>query len=319
MAHGLRCRFGIMQRLTLILALLLFPALAHAEKVAVLPASGVNVHEGFLQAAQSLTRDHLEEAGFQVIALEGPAATQEIPGGYAVSQAKPYGVRFAVVIHITRLASSAKVKLTAYDVVANTVSYRGQLTAGSPDDLDSVIARLTKGMATGQAPEDTAEIDTVTEKESDAYLKKKATSVFGLRLGASAPLHSPDGSPNALPGFGVFWLYDVRTFLADVSLDFHTKDGDGDFNVSLGAYYPFSRENTTPYLGGGMRYGTSEYGGNGGSGISAYAAVGVLIGRLSTVQLRGELALFQNLFEENQDAGSAAYSNGFIVSAGIGF
>jgi hypothetical protein len=292
---------------------------AHAERIALLPVTGVNVHEGYLQATQDLVRGHLEEAGYQVVPIPGPNGSSEIDPGTAVGLAQQVQARYAVVVHITRLGNSAKVKLTAYDAATAQVAYRGQLSAGSPDDMDAVSERLAKGMATGQPPADTGEIDTVTEKESDPLLKRTATNVFGVRIGVVTPLNRPsEGSEEGLPGLGVFWLYDVRSFLADISLDFHTKGGEGDFTVALGAYYPTSRANTTPYIGGGLRYGTADYGAGGSSGVSAYAGLGLLLGRLSTVQLRGEADFFFNLFREDA-AGSPTRSAGLMLSAGIGF
>jgi hypothetical protein len=311
-----------------VLAALAAPLAAHAETAALLPPSGVNVHEGYLSAAGSLARDYLEENGYQVVVVarppDAPVASIEMSGGEAVAQAAGAGARYAVVVHVTRLSNSAKVKLTVYDATSNVVFYRGTLTAGSPDDLDAVMQRLVKGLVTGQPPAETGEIDTVTEKESDPLNKVTATSVRGLRLGAVVPFNKPEGSEDGLPGLGVFWLYDVRSFLADISLDFHSKENAGDFTVSLGAYYPFSRTNTTAYAGGGLRYGFSDYGGSasdGGSGMSVYAAGGVLFGRMSTVQLRGELGFFQNFFRETtftDGPNEHSRSNGVIVSAGIG-
>jgi hypothetical protein len=240
-----------------------------------------------------------------------------------VEQGRAVAARFAVVVHVTRFGGSAKVKLTSYDVGSGAVQFRGTLTAGTPDGLDAVMARLAKGMATGEAPRDNAEIDTVTQREADPYKKVRATSVRGVRISGLALLHAPDGTDGA-PGIGVFWLYDVRSFLADVALDFHSNEEVGDFSVALGAYYPFARTNTAPYLGGGLRYGYADYGGDGAWGISGYAAVGLLFGRLSSVQLRGEAMVFQNLFreEERDDVDGSATrrrSTGLIVSAGLGF
>jgi hypothetical protein len=300
------------------------PGLARAESAALLPVSGVNVHEGYLAAASSVARDHLEQNGYAVVVAPGAPGAVEMAGADAVSQARAMGARFGVVVHVTRLGASAKVKLTAYDATSNMVSYRGMLTALTPEDLDVVMARLVKGMSTGQPPQDTADIETVTEKESGALNKVQATSVFGVRMSGVMPLNSPDGAGDGMPGLGVFWLYDVRTFLADISLDFHAKDDNGDFMVSLGAYYPFSRDNTTMYAGGGLRYGVTEYGGEGGTGMAAYGAFGLLFGRLSTVQVRGELALFQNFFREREindtgDLVDSSRNTGVLLSGGLGF
>lgn len=314
----------MLTRLLLVTSVLvLLPAAAHADRVALVPASGTNLHEGYLQAAQDLARGHLEGAGYEVVTLDGPNGTREPGASECTAAAQSAQAHLAVVVHVTRLGNSAKVKLTAYDASTGQVYYRDQLTAGSPDDIDAVLERLAKGMATGRPAEATADIHTVTQKEADPLRKRLATNVFGVRIGGVAALHRPDGgSEDVLPGIGVFWLYDVRTFLADVSIDFHSRDDHGDFSVGLGSYYPLSQENTAPYVGGGLRYGVSDYGGDasdGGDGVSVHASAGVLIGRLTTVQLRGQLDYFFNLFSERLPTGETVSSNGLVASFGIGF
>lgn len=302
--------------------MLLLPAVARAERVALLPASGTNLHEGYLQAAQDVARGHLEAAGYEVVTLDGPNGTREPGGSESSAAARSAGAHYAVVVHVTRLANTAKVKLTAYDAATGQVVYRDQLTAGTPDDIDPVLERLAQGMATGRPAEDTADIHTVTQKEEDPLRKRMATNVRGVRIGVVAPLGRPGGDEDAIPGLGIFWLYDVRTFLADVSIDFHTKDGESDFTIGLGSYYPLSEENTAPYIGGGLRYGAADYGGalaEGASGVSVHLSAGVLIGRLSSVQLRGQLDYFLNLFSERDMAGAGTRSNGLMASFGIGF
>ena len=295
---------------------------AHAaDRIALLPVAGVNIHEGYAAAAQSLTRDALQGNGFEVVAIPGAGGTQEATPQVAMGLAQSNGARFAIVMQVTRLSSLAKVKLAAYDAATGQMVYVASLSAGTPDDLDKVITRLVAGFATGKPPTETAEIDTVTQQEADPYLKQKATQVFGVRMSVVAPLNRPDGSDEGgLPGLGIFWLYDVRAFLADVSLDFHSKENEGDFTVALGAYYPFSRSNTTLYLGGGIRYGAADYGNESQSGIGGFGGAGVLFGRLSTVQLRGEVMYFQNLFSSTNNEGSdGVHTGGIMASAGIGF
>jgi hypothetical protein len=270
--------------------ILAVPAVAHAERVALLPTSGVNVQEGYLAATHAVARGYLEKNGFEVVAIAGAHGTTEPDLNQAIAAARQSGARYAVVIHLARLGKTAKVKLTMYDATAGRPAYRDQLDAGTPDDIDPVLARLVKGMATGQSAADTGDINTVTEKEADPLRKLKATSVFGIRIGVVMPTTRPnDGDEAGIPGMGVYWMYDVRTFLAEVGMDFHAKDGEGDFTINIGAFYPFSKQNTSVYGGGGLRYGSADYGDGGAeSGISAYAGVGVIIGRLSTVLLRGE-------------------------------
>lgn len=304
-------------------------SVASAERVALLPVSGVNVNEGTLEAAGDVLRGELMKTGkYQVAQVPGPVTKAEASPDSAMAAGRAQGAELAVVLHVTRLGNTARLRLTAYASNGQVV-YVDELPAATPDDMPPVLARLAQGLATGKSARETADIETVTDKEGEPLRKRRATSVWGLEIGYLLPLHDPhDGEQLALPGLALFWLYDARTFLADIAVGFHTDSHEGDLWVGLGVYYPFSRSDFSPYVGGGLRYAHAEYGGGGASGIVALASVGVLLGRLSSVQIRGELSYFVNMFTEQPQyldsantvqAGSAAHSNGVAINLGIGF
>jgi hypothetical protein len=306
------------------LALLLAPAAASAERVAVVPTSGINLHQGYLEAAGDVFRGHLLGTGrYDVVLVPGESGKYEASATDAVRLASAAAADLAAVLHVTRLGSTARVRLTVYRVATGHVVHRDELGAGTPDDIDPVLQRMATGLATGKSARDTADIHTVTRRESDPLLKMAATNVFGIKLGFVAPRNSvSDDAADFIPGFSAFWLYDVRSFLAEIDVGFHSKDGDGDVAVGLGTYYPLSRGNISPYVGGGLKWAFSEYGGDGASGIQLYGAGGVLVGRLSSVQLRGEVAYFVNTFaERSYDSGKDSGTNvhGMSFSVGIGF
>ena len=45
---------------------------------------------------------------------------------------------------------------------------------------------------------------------------------------------------------GIYWLYDARDLMAEAFIDLATDDPMTAFNIGLGAYYPFARQNITP-------------------------------------------------------------------------
>src|SRR5215468_2512044 len=243
-------------------AVVLPAAAAKAQTVAVLPPSGVNVPAGTLEAVQDILRGHLAATGNfgNVTAVPGPVGRIEVAPATAVEQARGVGADLAAVVHIARLGSKAQVRLTAYAAATGATVYVDRMNAASPDDLDRVLARLAKGLASGRAGAETAELDTVTETEAIAPLKRAATHVFGLSLGAAIP---SQGDP--VPGMNVYWLYDARRFLADVTLGFHHADSGGDFTVGIGAYVPFGSADYAPFVGGGARWASTNYAGATGS------------------------------------------------------
>jgi len=102
-------------------------------------------------------------------------------------------------------------------------------------------------------------------------------------------------------------------------------------DAALGAYYPFLREDFTPYIGGEIRWAEMQLGGSGAAGLVLQPTFGILLGRLSSVQIRAEVGYFFDTFGETAStyvnssgtvvaAGSEKhYSDGFIFSGGIGF
>ena len=127
----------------------------------------------------------------------------------------------------------------------------------------------------------------------------------------------------AAPGLGISWLYDARAYLAELFADFHTSPSSElhSFDIGLGLYYPLSRRNWTPYVGGGAAYAIQSFSEDGSAnGLRLHGAAGVLLGRLSTVQLRGELGYFINAFTERASStGQTALSHGPELLLSLGF
>ena len=304
--------------LVLLAATSLSPVLFAAERIAVLPVSGINVHPAYQQMTQDLFKDYLAETGkYAVVDVPVPAGAAPYDATQAVEAGRVAGADSVLLVRLTHLQNTFRVRIMVYQVATKAMVHMDSLgSTGGPDELDPVIARLVKALAKGEHAGTNAEIDTVTQKESDPYLKETATKTFGLRLGAILPLNRPKGSIAAGPGLGLFWLYDAREYMAEAFVDFVTTSTDNEtdkvqaFDVGLGLYRPFSRKNIVPYAGGGIAYSISSFGGAGANGLRFHGAFGVLFGRLSTVQLRGELGYFVNAYEE------AAYSSSSVVPAG---
>ena len=311
-----------------------------AERIAVFPASGINVHPAYQQIAQDLFKDHLAETGkYAVVEVPTQTGTSAFAADQAVEVGRTAGADLVMLVHLTHLQNSFRVRVTVYQVATKSMVHTDALgSTGGPDELDPVIARLVQAFAKGERASSNAEIDTVTQKEADPYLKEVATKTFGLRLGAILPFNRPRGDLTAGPGLGLFWLYDAREYMAEAFVDFASSSGDTAansvtaFDIGLGLYRPFGRKNIVPYAGGRVAYSISNLGGAGANGLRLNGAFGVLFGRLSTVQIRGELGYFVNAYREaaysssDINYGSAptgnnpkTFSHGPMLTVGIGF
>jgi hypothetical protein len=319
------------------------------QTVAVLPVTGDNVAPEILSAANDILKDHLQRAGVYAVvepARVAPAASPAAPGvppmpppamqeptpAAAAQTGAALGAELAVVVRVTHFGNSARLRLTAYATgTAQVVYWDSILINGGPDELDVAIQRLVNGMKTGKPVRDSAELETVTDKETMALNRREANKSFGLRITSFLPFNSAADNFEAVTAGGLFWLYDARSWMADIAIDIGGGANNRFFmDAALGAYYPLLREDFTPYVGGQIRWAEMRLGGGGASGLTLQPTVGILLGRLSSVQIRAEVGYFFNTFGESlgttYDAngtlvsnGTKHYSDGFVLSGGIGF
>jgi hypothetical protein len=317
----------------------LLEPLAHAGgvTVALLPPTGDNVAPAILQASRELLKDHLLRTGAYNVVEPPPTtepATTEPTPAQAAAAATALGAAQAIVVRVVHIGSSARIRLTAYAAGSGQVVYWDSLAVtGGPDELDVVFQRLAHAMQTGRPVRDSGEIDTVTDKEMESYGKRQANKVFGLHLLMLAPFNTANGSSQPLGGGGLFWLYDARTWMADVSLDIGGGGGRSLYSAAIGGYYPLLREDFTPYFGGVARWAYMDFGGSGGSGLSLQPTAGILLGRASSVQLRADVGYFINTFGEyptttvtngqtgqtTTTSGDQHHSHGIVLTVGLGF
>ncbi len=338
MVHGLHAESTAPMRrhLPFVLACIAFiaaaalprPLVAAPRTVMVFPASGDNVAPEILQATRELLIDHMQRTGLYHVVLPPSASPDaaEPTATQAAQQGAALGAEQAIVLRITHFGNSARIRLNAYAVPSGQVDYWDSIAiSGGPDELDTVVQRLVHAMVTGKPVRESAEIDTVTDKEGQSLNRRSANKSFGLHLFTLLPLATANDSFSAIPGGGLFWLYDARSWMADISFDLGGREGHVFYDAAIGGYYPFSREDFTPYVGGLVRLAYMELGGQGAGGMTLQPTAGVLLGRLSTVQLRAEVGYFFNTFGERGKVTSdnptpgQHFGHGLSLSIGLGF
>ncbi|HEX3905021.1 MAG TPA: hypothetical protein VH853_19455 [Polyangia bacterium] len=316
---------------------------ARLQTVAVLPPTGDNVAPDLLRAARDILKDHLERAGTYAVieppippspgmppGTAFPPSSEEPTAADAARLGSSVGAELSIVLRLTHFGNSARLRLTAYSTgSAQVVYWDSILITGGPDELDVAIQRLVHGMQTGKPVRESAELETVTDKESMNLARREANKTFGVRLTELAPFNQAGNNFDTLTAGGLVWLYDARSWMTDLAVDIGGgAQGRFFIDAAIGAYYPFLREDFTPYIGGQVRWAEMTLGGQGASGLILQPTVGLLLGRLSSVQIRGEVGYFFNTFGERETTGSTYlvnetaplhYSDGFVFSIGIGF
>jgi len=322
---------------------------ARVQPVAILPPTGDNIDPALLRSTRDLLKDHLSRTGSYTVlepaipppaplpgAAPGavpPAFSEEPTAADAARLGASVGAELTIVLRLTHFGSSARLRLTAYSTgTAQVVYWDSILIAGGPDELDTAIQRLVHGMVTGKPVRESAELETVTDKETMSLNRREANKTFGVRLTEFLPFNAagPDFQP--VTAGGLFWLYDARSWMAGIAVDIGGGAENRFFiDAGIGAYYPFLREDFTPYAGAEIRWAEMQLGGQGASGLTLQPTFGIMLGRLSSVQIRAEVGYFINTFGEREPStvyltttgGTALtplhYSQGLVISAGIGF
>jgi len=323
--------------LLLLLLSLLAPssALAAAERLALLPATGANVDAASLAAATDVLRSQVERTGRYVVLMaaspDGAGAREPTPAE-AVAAARAMGTPLAAILRVSRLGEVGIARLAVYrEGAGGAPVHLDEIPMKGIDDLEPALSRLAAGLAQGTPARALAEIDTVTEREADPRLYKQRTSSrsFGVRLSGTMVLDPGDGRGRAaeLSGIGLAWHFDARSFFAESLLDLQwsqTLDpsyhGSRDWLIDfgLGAYYPFLRGDVSPYAGAAVLYVSSHTGAvEGGSGIAVRPAAGLLVGRLADVHLRFDVGWQVSTFQERDAGGAFHRSQGPTLSIAV--
>lgn len=269
-------------------SLVLAAALAAPGTWAVARVEGVNVNAGHLAAAQQILQGHLESLGQPFVELT--------PGDTGPAAAAPAGVTAELRCKLTRIGRKVKVsmRLQPREGPPRAVT----LDAGSPEDLDPVLLRLARNLVLGDPIAD-PRVGEVTDREGEVSTRKAAASYVGVTIAGT--FGSAGGSGEALGGLGVYWLYDARSFLADIQAGFGVPQGSsrggGWTGVTLAALRPFGDRDVTPFVGGGLGFVHLDLDGRAGNGVEIFADAGVLLGRTSSVHFRADLKPFVTTFK----------------------
>jgi hypothetical protein len=147
-----------------------------------------------------------------------------------------------------------------------------------------------------------------------------APLAIGVRLGGLAAYAAPASGRTAVGG-GVYGLFDAHGLIADVAADAFAGNDAYSLTAGLGVYWAaLPSENTSPYLGGGVRLGWTHFGGDGAAGLQLCAAAGLLASRQWSPHVRLEIAWFWNAMGERPSAGGPArFAHGPVATLGLGF
>jgi hypothetical protein len=274
-------------------AIALLSVLSAGPKVVVFGFQGIGVDSVTAMVATSLFRTELGNTGKFAV-----ATTDEVAGvlgadrvvskvSDAQDAARRIGAAKAVIGSLSRLGTQTIGMVKLIDVAGGNVEFEDQLATTSQDELDIVLKRLARAVATKEKASAEVELGEITEKESKEVNRRQAFFGGGVGLGGFVPVGGL-GTNEVMPMLGGFGLYETPDFFAEVrytgsfGINSYMYGSASLAPITIGIFKTASRSDFTPYYGGAL-------------GIGAYSSIG------------------QNSYPYGQDGW------GFVVAPGVGY
>lgn len=180
--------------------------------------------------------------------------------GCAAEAARKTGADATVYGSVSTLGK--KVIVTVDVVEANGDSLHAKrMTIDGVEELDIVAARIATAIATNRPIASTAELGSITTRETKVDKRRHGLSGIALGVGAIVPTKGYAEAPAGM-AFDLAWWYEAPAFAIGprVGLRFQ-PDLDSDFSfievpIDLGVYYVMGLGDFAPFFGGGagVRY-----------------------------------------------------------------
>jgi hypothetical protein len=199
------------------------------------------------------------------------------------------------VLRLSRLGDKIVVTATLYDSSFTAVRSR-QMTAEHIEDLDTVVPRLVLSVEQNTSTSARAEVDTVSDRETEPWNKKPGEFLFGLGILLAGGFHE-DASIQYGLDFKI--SYEMKYFR--INGEIAGAAGIPEFDdalarVGLGVtYLPFARD-WSPYVGASLNYMFAGVSGEYSPGVGITPHIGVEGFRLHSVRFLVELGVTLPIF-----------------------
>lgn len=230
-------------------------------------------------AAAALFTVELEKYGVAVLAVEGrdvKVASAGVPGAKRV---------FA--LDVIALGNKLVLKLGEYDLAGGDLVFGQSITASGMEELDTVVPRIVKAVLLRKNLEETQTVENLTDQEGRAWRKKVGEFLwgFGINFGGTA-------NPGSDLAYGLSFrvMYEMEHLRVDFFLGGAGNATGGDsvgiFVTDLSLNYLFLTSNFSPYVGGGVGFGTIGVDANGFDGVRS-GAIGTVNAGVEMFRLYG--------------------------------
>ncbi len=185
-------------------------------------------------------------------------ATDDSPCGdaaCATAAGRALGVARVVYGSISTLGRKLIVTLEVADVAAGRVVARDRMTIDRVEDLEPAATRLARALSAGVTTAQTAELGSITEKESQAPTRRTGESGVALHLARWQPFGGYGDTSGGID-LGIGYWYETGAFAIEPRIGYRFDDGASDFSfhevpIDVSALAILSKTDVAPYVGGG--------------------------------------------------------------------
>lgn len=284
----------------ILLALALLAPAVSARTLLVLPVSGEGISPADLSTVTRLFRSALEERHPEAVSGGSPCEERAC----ALEAARGASADEVVYGSLHKLGS--RWIFTAAVVKADgTGAFSQRLTALSIEDMEALTVRMADALVRRRGTEQVASLDNITGKESDKEPdRRRSLYNGGLALGYLFPVGPNDTYSGSDQVMRATWLnsWEFRNDLtlgADIVWAVMES-----FGADLNLRYQFSRNDISPFIGGGVGLHYTSGPGEIPTAPALNAQGGLMLFRTYdvNVMLRGQ---YQVIFNEHIDHGPA--------------
>ena len=215
------------------------------EKILLLPFNSIGIDTISIKTAENLLKFDLTKYEKWETVSSSKNCTQDT---CAINLGKQYGTQKVFVCTLSRLGEKIIVQYLLIDVPNSKVLLSDNTSALSIEDLENVMKRIAASITKQMPIDKTAEVGTVTEKETVPELRRSAQRTVGFSFGYLFPT---DGYDNADRSFAFEFRTGFETEMSAIGLMLAVQRG---FVANIYGSYLFSREDICPYIGGAFGF-----------------------------------------------------------------
>jgi hypothetical protein len=275
----------------LLLALWLAAVPARAEMVLVLPASGAGVSSAIISSARALFVTTLaqREPRLRVLDMDRPPTPEMAAAPVAIALGQERRADAIIMVDLRRVPPTTTLSVTVLSVPAGEKLFTGsESTTAGPEVVPAMVqVAVGKLLATSRV---------AAGRDGQSAPR---TIFLGARAGARAPFETAGDTAFALGGAGIFVVTQLPRLSAEIGFD-HVENGRAtSTRFGLGLALPFDVEADGGfYLGAGLYWQHSHFGGQGAGGFVVTPSFGWNWHRHESLGLRLEGGAFYNLYSE---------------------